>query len=449
MKPYVVLISLVAACGGLLFGFDTAVISGVVPFIKPYFNLSDAELGLAVSSVLLGCIAGTQLAGKPGDLLGRKKTLLITALLFLISALGSAMAESFAGFIVYRIIGGIAVGAASVLSPVYIAEIAPPKSRGRLVSINQLTIVIGILLAFFSNYFLIGVGEDNWRWMLGVMAFPAVVFFLLMLLVPESPRWLYMKGKKEQSLKVLKTLLSDDELPAEVIRIEGSIYTSDRSAGIKDIFFQKKLRWLVMLGIILAMLQQFTGINIIMYYAPLIFEKSGTGVSSALLQTIAIGVINLVFTILSMSIIDRVGRKPLLIFGQLFMGAFLLILSVTFFLNKMEGNLAIFFILGFIAAFAISSGPVTWVLISEIYPNHIRGTAVSVATFFLWVAAFIVSYSFPVMLQVWGGGYTFLFYGFINLAGFVFVKLSISETKGKSLEELGSYAIKSSVDNEG
>lgn len=204
-----------------------------------------------------------------------------------------------------------------------------------------------------------------------------------------------------------------------------------------------------MLGIILAMLQQFTGINIIMYYAPLIFEKSGTGVSSALLQTIAIGVINLVFTILSMSIIDRVGRKPLLTFGQLFMGAFLLILSATFFLNKMEGNLAIFFILGFIAAFAISSGPVTWVLISEIYPNHIRGTAVSVATFFLWVAAFIVSYSFPVMLQIWGGGYTFLFYAFINLAGFVFVKLSIWETKGKSLEELGSYAVKSSVDNEG
>lgn len=449
MKPYVVLISLVAACGGLLFGFDTAVISGVVPFIKPYFNLSDAELGLAVSSVLLGCIAGTQLAGKPGDLLGRKKTLLITALLFLTSALGSAMVESFAGFIVYRIVGGIAVGAASVLSPVYIAEIAPPKSRGRLVSINQLTIVIGILLAFFSNYFLIGVGEDNWRWMLGVMAFPAVVFFLLMLLVPESPRWLYMKGKKEQSLKVLKKLLSDDELPVEVIRIEDSIYTSDQPTGIKDIFFQKKLRWLVMLGIILAMLQQFTGINIIMYYAPLIFEKSGTGVSSALLQTIAIGVINLVFTIVSMSIIDRVGRKPLLIFGQLFMGAFLLILSGIFFLNKMEGNLAIFFILGFIAAFAISSGPVTWVLISEIYPNHIRGTAVSVATFFLWVAAFIVSYSFPVMLQVWGGGYTFLFYAFINLAGFVFVNLSISETKGKSLEELGSYAVKRSVDNEG
>lgn len=448
MKPYVVLISLVAACGGLLFGFDTAVISGVTPFIKPYFDLSDAGLGLAVSSVIAGCIAGTQLAGKPGDVLGRKTTLLMTALLFIISALGSALAESFTGFIIYRVVGGIAVGAASVLSPIYIAEIAPPRSRGRLVSINQLAIVIGILLAFFSNYFLVDTGDDNWRWMLGVMALPALAFFLLMLSVPESPRWLYMKGKKEQARKVLEKLLSLEELPAEVVRIEGSASSSPRASGAWSIFSEKKLRRLVVLGIILAMLQQFTGINVIMYYAPLIFEKSGTGVSNALLQTIAIGVINFVFTVLSMSIIDRVGRKPLLIAGQLFMGAFLLMLSATFFLNRMEGNLVIFFILGFIAAFAISSGPVTWVLISEIYPNHIRGTAVSVATLFLWVAAFIVSYSFPVMLHSWEGGYTFLFYAVINLAGFVFVKLFVSETKGKSLEELESSMAKSPADHE-
>lgn len=442
MKPYVILISLVAACGGLLFGFDTAVISGVTPFIKPYFDLSDAGLGLAVSSVIAGCIAGTQLAGKPGDVLGRKKTLLMTALLFIISAVGTALAQSFTAFIIYRVVGGIAVGAASVLSPIYIAEIAPPGSRGRLVSVNQLAIVVGILLAFFSNYFLVDTGDNNWRWMLGVMALPALAFFLLMLSVPESPRWLYVKGKKEQARKVLEKLLNNEELPEEIARIESSASSSHKASGPWTLFSHKKLRWVVMLGIVLAVLQQFTGINVIMYYAPLIFEKSGSGVSNALLQTIAIGVINLVFTLLAMSIIDRVGRKPLLTAGQLFMGVFLLMLSATFFLNKMEGNLVIFFILGFIAAFAISSGPVTWVLISEIYPNHIRGTAVSVATFFLWVAGFIVSYSFPIMLHSWEGGYTFLFYAIINLVGFVFVKLSVPETKGKSLEELESSMTK-------
>jgi MFS transporter, SP family, arabinose:H+ symporter len=440
MKPYVILISLVAACGGLLFGFDTAVISGVIPFIKPYFQLSDAGLGWAVSSVIAGCIIGTQLAGKPGDIVGRKKTLLITAFLFIVSAVGSALAESFTMFILYRMVGGVAVGAASVLSPIYIAEVAPPKYRGRLVSVNQLTLVIGILLAFFSNYFLIDMGEDNWRWMLGVMALPALIFFLLMLLVPESPRWLYLNGKKEQSLKTLEKILGKDESMREMKRIEDSANMVD-STDLKNIF-QKKSQWLVMLGIMLAILQQFTGINVIMYYAPLIFEKSGTGVSNALLQTIAIGGINLLFTIISMSVIDKVGRKPLLVFGQLFMGAFLAMLSFTFFLDQIEGNFVIIFILGFIAAFAISSGPVTWVLISEIYPNKIRGSAVSIATLFLWIAAFVVSYTFPVMLESWEGGFTFLFYACINLAGLVFVKLAVPETKGKSLEELEAYLTK-------
>lgn len=448
MKPYAVLISLVAACGGMLFGFDTAVISGVIPFIKPYFDLSDAGLGFAVSSIIVGCMAGTQLGGKPGDVLGRRSTLLITALLFIISAVGSALAESFTGFIAYRIIGGIAVGAASVLSPVYIAEIAPPKSRGKLVSINQLAVVIGILLAFFSNYILVGMGEHNWRWMLGVMSLPAAAFFVLLMIVPESPRWLYMKGKKQQASKVFEKLLEPEELSAEITRIENSVSAPAQARGLAGIFARKEIKWLVVLGIVLAMLQQFTGINVIMYYAPLILAKSGAGISSALLQTIAIGVVNLLFTILSMSIIDRVGRKPLLTVGLLMMGGFLLMLSGTFFLGRMEGNLVIVFILGFIASFAVSSGPVTWVLISEIYPNHVRGTAVSIATFFLWVAAYIVSYSFPVMLGTWDGGYTFLFYAVINLAGFVFVRSFVPETKGKSLEELESSMAGSPANSE-
>lgn len=440
MKPYVILITLVAACGGLLFGFDTAVISGVIPFIKPYFGLSDAGLGWAVSSIIAGCILGTQLAGRSGDALGRKKTLLIAALLFILSAAGSALAESFTVFILYRIIGGVAVGAASVLSPIYIAEIAPPKYRGRLVSINQLTLVIGILLAFFSNYVLVDSGEDNWRWMLGVMALPALIFFLLMLLVPESPRWLYAKGEKEKSMKILDKISHPEESVREMQRIEDSILAVG-PVSIKNVF-RNKTRWLVILGIILATLQQFTGINIIMYYAPLIFEKSGAGVDNALLQTIAIGGINLLFTVISMSIIDKVGRKVLLTAGQLFMGLFLLLLSSTFFLDKMEGNFVIVLILGFIAAFAVSSGPVTWVLISEIYPNKIRSAAVSIATLFLWIAAFIVSYTFPLMLEAWKGGLTFLFYALINFAGFVFVKRFVPETKGKSLEELEVYLTK-------
>lgn len=440
MKPYGILITLAAACGGLLFGFDTAVISGVIPFIKPYFKLSDAGLGWAVSSIIAGCILGTQLAGKSGDALGRKKTLVIASLLFIISATGSALAETFTSFIIYRIIGGVAVGTASVLSPIYIAEIAPPSHRGRLVSINQLTLVIGILLAFFSNYLLKDSGEDNWRWMLGVMAFPALIFFLLMLLVPESPRWLYAKGKKEQSGKILNSISQPGEAVKEMQSMEGAVMAIN-SLDFTEVF-QDKTRWLVMLGIILAVFQQFSGINIIMYYAPLIFEESGTDVYSALLQTVAIGGINLLFTIISMSIIDKLGRKVLLIAGQLFMGIFLLLLSSTFFFDKMEGYFVIVLILGFIAAFAISSGPVTWVLISEIYPNRIRSTAVSVATLFLWIAAFIVSYTFPVMLEAWKGGFTFLFYALINFGGVVFVKMFVPETNGKSLEELEAYLTK-------
>lgn len=434
MKPYVILISLVAACGGLLFGFDTAVISGVLPFIKPYFNLSDAGLGWAVSSVIAGCMIGTQLAGKPGDILGRKKTLLLTALLFIVSALGSALAESFISFIIYRIIGGIAVGAASVLSPVYIAEVAPPKFRGRLVSVNQLTLVIGILLAFFSNYFLIDSGDNNWRWMLGVMAVPALMFLLLMLFVPESPRWLYTIGKKAESLKVLEKTLGSQESQVEMKRIEDSIRV-DRNSGFNEIF-QKKYQGILIVGIVLAVLQQFTGINIIMYYAPLLFAKSGTEVSTALLQTIAIGALNLLFTILSMSIIDRVGRKPLLIGGQLLMGIFLLMLSATFFLDATEGNLSIMFILGFIIAFAISSGPVTWVLISEIFPNQIRGAATSVAVIALWMAYALLVFTFPILARQMGTYTPFYIYAGICVLGFWFVKSKVRETKGKTLEDL-------------
>ena len=441
MKAYVVLISLVAACGGLLFGFDTAVISGVIPFIRPYFALSEAGVGWAVSSVILGCILGTQLAGRPADRYGRKKTLIFTALLFFISAIGSALSGSFATFVLFRVAGGIAVGGASVLSPIYIAEVAPAQYRGRLVAANQLTLVIGILLAFFTNYLLAGLHENNWRWMLGIMAVPAFVFFVMLLVLPESPRWLFIKGRRKECEKVLRKLSGPEQATAAIKQMEASGQTKKVRIVLNDLFTRPYKRLLI-LGIVLALLQQFTGINIIMYYAPVIFEASGAGISHALLQTISIGVINLLATVLAMFVVDKIGRKPLLVYGQLAMAIFMAVLSATYLLDYMERKVVIIAILSFIASFALTSGPVTWVLISEIYPNHIRGTAVSIATFFLWVAAFLVSYSFPIMLKHWHGGVTFLFYALINLGGFFFVKTFLQETKGKSLEELEAMTIK-------
>jgi SP family arabinose:H+ symporter-like MFS transporter len=434
MKGNVLVISLVAACGGLLFGFDTAVIAGVTPFIGPYFGLDELGLGWAVSSVLVGCVLGTQLAGKPSDRLGRKKTLLGTAVLFFAGALGSALAEGFGAFILYRILGGVGVGAASVLSPVYIAEIAPPARRGRLVSVNQLALVIGILVAFFTNYYLAPLGADNWRWMLGVGAVPALLFFVFLLFVPESPRWLLLKGRRPEALAVLGTIVPRAQAERELRQMEIALGETPRS-GFKELFTPGYRRLLVM-GIVLAVLQQATGINAILYYAPVIFEKAGSGTDVALLQTVAVGLVNLVFTLVAMATVDRFGRRPLLLLGQATMALFLLLLSAVFFLGRLEGLGVMGSLLGFIAAFAVSSGPVTWVLISEIYPNHLRGLAVSVATLALWVANFAVSYTFPAMLAGWQGGYTFLFYGVVNLLGFVFIKMTVPETKGKSLEEL-------------
>ena len=434
MKANALFISLVAACGGLLFGFDTAVIAGVTPFIKSVFALDDFGLGWAVSCVLVGCGIGTQLAGGPSERIGRKKMLMVTALLFFIGAIGSALADTFTVFIAFRMLGGVAVGAASALSPVYIAELAPPADRGRLVSVNQLAIVIGILLAFFSNYFLVNTGANNWRWMLGVGAVPATLFLLCLFFVPESPRWLLGKGRRTEALAALHRVVSPAEANAELAQIEQSFHQT--SSGRFSELFATRYKRLLLVGVVLAVLQQATGINAILYYAPVIFEKAGAGESVALLQTIAVGLVNLVFTLVAMATIDRFGRRPLLRWGFVSMAIFLLLLSGLFFAGKLEGYGVLLFILGFIAAFAVSSGPVTWVLISEIYPNQIRGLAVSVATLALWVANFLVSYTFPVLLARLDGGYTFLIYAAINLLGFVFVSAFVPETKGKSLEEL-------------
>ncbi|HEY3372701.1 MAG TPA: sugar porter family MFS transporter [Prolixibacteraceae bacterium] len=434
MKSYVVLISIVAALGGLLFGFDTAVISGTINFIQPYFGLSEVGLGWTVSSLLFGCMAGVFMAGKASDQYGRKKVLMIAALLFLISALGSASAHSLFNFILARTLGGIAVGVASILSPMYIAELAPAKYRGTLVSLNQLAIVVGILVAFFSNWLLVDVGVNNWRWMLLVMAAPAVLLFFSLFFVPESPRWLVARHRNEDALAVLLKTAGAEFAQAELIEIEETMINLQESTYHE--LLSPKIRRLLFVGIILAVFQQITGINTIMYYAPKIFANVGQSNNSALFQTILIGGTNLIFTIIAMSLIDRFGRKLLILIGT--SGMFLMLggLSVSYFTKHTSGVWVLAFILGYIAFFSASLGPALWVVATELFPNRLRSKGMSIAIVSLWMACIIVTIAFPIMLEKLSGGITFLIFALICLANLVYVWKYVPETKGKTLEQL-------------
>lgn len=429
-----------AALGGLLFGFDTAVISGTVPFIKSYFDLDDIALGWAVSSLLVGCIVGVIASGKPADAFGRRMTLLAASLLFLVSAVGSAMAEHLNVFIAFRFVGGIAVGTASALSPMYISEISPAAKRGSLVSLNQLAIVIGILVAFFSNYLLSSTGDNSWRWMLAVMGLPALLFFVTLLFIPESPRWLVQKGRKDEAYNILERINGTETANVEMKAVEESI-ANDQKGSYKEVF-SKKIGPLVWMGIVVAVFSQVTGINSIMYYAPMIFAKTGVGVDNALMQTVAVGGVNLIFTFVAIRYIDKFGRKPLLIAGCTGMAISLFVLAVAFYLQEFGGFLILAFILIYIASFAASLGPVTWVFIAEIYPNRLRSEAMSVAVVFLWAAVFLVSLTFPYMLNALGGGTAFLVFGLMCVVYLVFLIAKVPETKGKSLEELEKILIK-------
>jgi len=434
MKGYVILITVVAALGGLLFGFDTAVISGTINFIQPYFGLSEAGLGWTVSSLLFGCIAGVFLAGKAGDQFGRKKVLMAAALLFFISAVGSAAAHSLVFFVTARVLGGIAVGVASILSPMYIAELAPAKYRGTLVSLNQLAIVIGILIAFFSNYLLVDTGENNWRWMLLVMAAPAILLFFSLFLVPESPRWLVARGRNNDALQVLVKTSGKEFAASELNEIEKTLNNQEEST-FRDLL-APKIKPLLFIGIILAVFQQITGINTIMYYAPKIFANVGQSNDSALLQTILIGGTNLVFTLVAMVLIDRFGRKLLIVIGSTGMMLMLAGLSALYFTNQTSGIMVLVFILGYCAFFAASLGPALWVVAAELFPNRLRSKGMSVAIVSLWIACTIVSIAFPVMLEKLSGGITFLIFALICLANLLYVLKYVPETKGKTLEEL-------------
>ncbi len=431
---YILLISLISALGGLLFGFDISVISGAIPFLKPVFNLSGSSLGWAVSSALIGCIFGPFIAGRPSDRFGRRNMLVLCAVFLGVSAVGSGLAQSLTSFFIYRFIGGLGVGMASTLSPVYIAEVSPADIRGKFVSLNQLTIVIGILIAYFTNYLLAGIGPNNWRWMFASEVFPAIIFLVALFFVPESPRWLYKKKRDEEAFGVLKRIAGTGY--AEKVSREIRRTLTDETKGSFRELLRPGLRFVVVIGIILAILQQWCGINVIFFYAPVIFQKTGIGISSSLFQTIIIGVVNLVFTIVAMRLIDKVGRKRLLLIGSAGMVITYLLIGACFWFNFLHGIQVLVLVLLTIAFYAISLAPVVWVLISEIYPNRIRGEAMSVATFFLWVASFVLTLTFPILQKNVGESFTFWLYAGICLLGWVFVWRFVPETKGRSLEEL-------------
>jgi SP family arabinose:H+ symporter-like MFS transporter len=437
---YLIFISLVAALGGLLFGFDTAVISGTTPYIQPFFHLSELGLGWTVSSLLGGCIIGVAFAGKIGDQFGRRLSLIISSILFFLSAIGSALVSDITLFIIFRIIGGLAVGIASMLSPMYISEISPARQRGRLVSLYQLAIVVGILLAFISNVMLKDVGENNWRWMLAVMALPAFLFFIFLFFAPESPRWLVQKNQLDLSLKILIKINGQEKAEVEIENIKSAIIRESDQGTYRELL-SPKVRPILFLGIFLAVFSQITGINSIMYYAPVIFQSIGKGIGSAITQTAFIGGINLVFTILAIYMIDKIGRRRLLIGGVIGMIVSLTAITVAFYLKIHEGFFILFFILFYIASFAISLGPLTWVIISEIFPNKLRSKAMSVAVLCLWLANFLLILVFPWMLANFGGATTFLFFTIMCIILLLVTLYKLPETGGQSLEELESKLI--------
>lgn len=435
MKLYLIFICLVAATGGFLFGYDTSVISGAIEFIASpeVFNLNLMEKGWAVGCILVGCMIGCILTGPLSQKFGRKPVLIFTALIFLVSSLGCALASSHIEFIIYRITAGIAVGAASMLSPMYIAEIAPAKHRGKLGILNILAIFIGQSAAFFSNFFLKDYGGiDNWRWMMGVMVIPSSILLLLLFFIPESPRWLVERQKRHSAFLVLAKLGSKETAAKELSDIEISLLAVKGKLG--ELFKGKMLK-LLLIGIALAILQQVAGINVIMYYAPSIFKSAGFGTDSALWQTAVMGLVNLTFAITAMFFVDRVGRKPLMIIGSAGTGLSLLLLAIIFITNHSQGYFVLFCIMSYLAFFGFSIGPVIWVLISEIFPNKLRSHGVAISFFFLWLADFIVSLSFPYLLSSLQG-YSFLIYSFLCFVCLLFTIKYITETKGKTLEQI-------------
>jgi sugar porter (SP) family MFS transporter len=512
---YPVTIAFIVALGGFLMGFDASVISGVVKFIEPEFGLDKIQLGWSVASLAFAATFAMLAAGPVSDRYGRKAVLAYAAVLFFISAIGSAVAPTFLTLVIARMVGGLGVGAALIIAPMYIAEISPSKMRGRMVSINQLNIVIGISVAFFTNYLVLKLGQSdyswatslrlgewNWRWMLGLEALPAILYFFGLFLVPESPRWLIMHGRHQEALDIMARVSSAHEAKTEIAEIRSSIARSreQRSSRLAELF-HKPMRLVLTIGLSVAVLQQITGINSVFFYAPMIFEQSGIGTNASYLQAILVGLTNLVFTLAAIALIDRIGRKKLLVNGVAGIALCMFLLSYGFSsasyslsasaidqlpqtidrvqLAQIEGvifdndlaykraitdtlgqqvltdseselvaaaihmnpMLILAGILGFVACFAISIGPVMWVLFSELFPNQIRGLAISFVGFVNSAVSFLVQLVFPWELANLGTTGTFLVYGLFAVAGLVIIVRLLPETKDKSLEELEELLI--------
>ena len=431
-KNQLLIFSTAAALGGLLFGFDTGVISGAIHFIKIEFNLNAYQEGFAVSNLMIACVIGALLAGPIADWTGRKKVLILCAVLFTVSAILSALPRSFTELVIARFIGGMGVGMASVVSPMYIAEISPAKIRGRLVALNQLAIVVGILLSYLSNWLLVDTGINNWRYMLVAEILPAITFLVGLFFIPESPRWLTKEGLEKEALDVLNVVAGAANADHELQEVKKSL--AEKKTSLKELL-HPSLRRVLIVGILFSLFAHITGIDTIIYYGPIIFLESGFKTDSALLASVMIGITNLIFTFVGMAMVDKAGRKFLLLVGLAGMGISMMLVGFCMQSDIISAKWTLLWIMTYIASFAMSIGVVIWVYLSEIYPTRVRGQALSVATMVLWLGNVILTQLFPVMMERFGGG-TFYIFSFICLLAFIFTWTMVKETKGVSLEEI-------------
>jgi sugar porter (SP) family MFS transporter len=424
--------SITAALGGFLFGFDTAVISGVEQSLQSLWQLSVWEHGLTVSIALIGTVIGSMTGGIPAEQLGRKRTLFWIAILYLLASLGTALAPTWSVFLVFRFLGGLGVGASSVAAPMYITEISPAKSRGKLVALFQFNVVLGILIAYLSNYLLAGVVTESWRWMLGVQALPSLIFLIAVINIPESPRWLLLKKNDVAGAREVLNMIDPETAETTLAAIQQSSQSSNASARL----FSGQYSTPVMLAILFAVFNQVSGINAIIYYAPRIFEMTGLGKSSALLSSAGIGLINLIFTMISMNLIDRYGRRTLMKIGSVGLIVTLALVARAFYVQDFSGMTVPLLLFVYIAFFGFSQGAVIWVFISEIFPNEVRASGQALGSFTHWLMAAIITFTFPYLAEQFGGGNTFLFFTVMMVLQLLFVLRLMPETKGTSLEQI-------------
>lgn len=457
----ILFLSLVAALGGFLFGFDSGVINGTVEALQTEFGSDEVGTGFNVASMLLGCAVGAFFAGNLADKIGRRPVMLLTAAAFILSAWGSGISGSSPEFVFFRILGGLAVGAASILAPAYISEIAPPSIRGSLATLQQLMIVIGLFVAFLNNYLIAGAagsaseafwfGFDAWQWMYWMEIIPASIFFLALIFIPESPRYLVAADKEGEARNVINSLSTAGDADAKIADIRSTL--EEGRPSLSDVIQKHtgRIHPLLWVGIGLASLQQFTGINVVFYYGATLWQAAGFTEASALLTNVVNGSVNVLFTFVAIALIDRVGRKPLLLVGSLGQAVMLGVMAFVFGTSavaesgalEMEGNMGLIALVAanaYIAFFAFSWGPVMWVMLGEMFPNQFRGAALSICGLVQWLSNFLITMTFPILLEVIGLGFSYGIYAFFGLVAYVFVKLFVEETKGRTLEDMSREA---------